>query len=257
MCGKYMGEDYQNRDFIIVGYFLSRYGEMINEKTGEMKSVPPSELETQKWDEAYDLFFLKLGNGRDLATFRNSLRNTRDEFDYFLPEVTTRIGHKKKNLPPLRESVLNQMEDKSRDDVWSYVSQFARDFQELDISSDLDAMDFSNSDSVATSKEGRTKFRISRTRERDPRLRKKAIEIHGLNCKACDFNFGEVYGEWGEGFIEIHHSTPISDYSDEGSETNPTEDLIPLCSNCHRMVHRKRDKLLSLEELKAMINRND
>lgn len=78
-----MSEEYQNRHFIAVGCFLSRYGERVDERTGELRSLPPVELDVKNWDQAYDAFFLKLGNGRDLATFRNSLRNTRDEFDYF------------------------------------------------------------------------------------------------------------------------------------------------------------------------------
>ena len=252
-----MAEEYQNRDFIIVGYFLSRFGEEFDEKSGKMKSMPPTELNTKKWDEAYDFFFLKLGNGSDLATFRNSLRNTRDEFDYFLDEVTTRVGHKKKNLPPLRESVLNELNGKTRAEIWSYVSRFGKALQEVDIISDIEAIDSADTDTIVGSTEGQTRFRILRTRERDPKLRREAIAIHGLNCKACDFNFGDVYGEWGEGFIEIHHSTPISDYSTEGEETNPASDLIPLCSNCHRMIHRKKDRLLSLEELKSMLNHSD
>jgi len=66
-----MSEEYQNRHFIAVGYFLSRYGERVDERTGELRSLPPVELEVKNWDQAYDAFFLKLGNGRDLATFRN------------------------------------------------------------------------------------------------------------------------------------------------------------------------------------------
>jgi hypothetical protein len=43
----------------------------------------------------------------------------------------------------------------------------------------------------------------------------------------------------------------------EGDETNVDTDLIPLCSNCHRMVHRRKGKLLSLEELSSMLNQNN
>jgi hypothetical protein len=186
-------------------------------------------------DEAYDFFFLKLGNGRDLATFCNSLRNTRDEFDYFLDEVTTRVGHKKKNLPPLRESVLNEMNGKTRAEIWSYVSRFGKALQEVDIISDIEAIDSADTDTIVGSTEGQTRFRILRTRERDPKLRREAIAIHGLNCKACDFNFGDVYGEWGEGFIEIHHSTPISDYSTEG---------LPSAKHIRSAVDAKQHKQL-------------
>ncbi len=252
-----MAEEYNNRDLVVVGYFLSRFGEEFDEKAGKMKSMPPTELNVSTWEEAYELFFLKLGNGRNLSTFCNSLSNTRDEFDYFLDEVTTRVGHKKKKLPPLRESVLNETNGKTRAEIWSYVGRFAKALQEEDILSDIEAIDSADTNTTVGSNEGQTRFRIQRTRERDPKLRMKAIALHGLNCKACDFNFGDVYGEWGEGFIEIHHSTPISDYSTEGEETNPASDLIPLCSNCHRMIHRKKDRLLSLEELKSMLNQSD
>ena len=68
-----MSEEYQNRHFIAVGYFLSRYGERVDERTGELRSLPPVELEVQNWDQAYDAFFLKLGNGRDLDELTSSL----------------------------------------------------------------------------------------------------------------------------------------------------------------------------------------
>jgi 5-methylcytosine-specific restriction protein A len=36
-------------------------------------------------------------------------------------------------------------------------------------------------------------------------------------------------------------------------EINPETDLIPVCANCHRMIHRRHDEVLSIEELKAII----
>ena len=67
-------------------------------------------------------------------------------------------------------------------------------------------MEEANTDSEVTAAEGRERLFISRRRERDPRLRKKAIEIHGVNCKACGFNFGKSYGEtlrrWDQSFKE-------------------------------------------------------
>ena len=83
--------------------------------------------------------------------------------------------------------------------------------------------------------------------ERDPRLKEQAIKIHGTSCMVCGFSFGESYGKLGDGFIEVHHIRPIS----EGSrEVNPETDLVCLCSNCHEMIHRKRDHVLTVEELK-------
>lgn len=88
--------------------------------------------------------------------------------------------------------------------------------------------------------------------ERDPKLRTQAIAIHGLACKACGFDFGKTYGPYAAGYIHVHHTQPISDF--EGQKlVNPESDLIPLCANCHSVVHRKRDVTLSVEELKAML----
>jgi len=61
-----------------------------------------------------------------------------------------------------------------------------------------------------------------------------------------------VYGELGKGFIEIHHIKPLYSLNEE-VEVNPQTDLLPLCPNCHRMIHRKRDKIMSVEELRKII----
>ncbi len=99
------------------------------------------------------------------------------------------------------------------------------------------------------------KIIISKAAERDALLRSLAIKIHGTNCFGCNFNFVERYGKAGEGFIEIHHTVALERYEDS-KVVNPQTDLIPLCSNCHRIVHRRKDYVLSLDELKIIINQN-
>ncbi|WP_085592316.1 HNH endonuclease [Pseudomonas sp. B14(2017)] len=88
--------------------------------------------------------------------------------------------------------------------------------------------------------------------ERRKDLRVKAIAIHGLDCKACGFDFEQAYGEHAKGFIHVHHVVPISDFGGEKA-VNPETDLVTLCANCHAVVHRKRDKTLSVDELKGML----
>ena len=88
--------------------------------------------------------------------------------------------------------------------------------------------------------------------ERNPALRTAAVVLHGTTCKACGFNFEAAYGEHGKNYIEVHHLTPISTLPDPSS-INPREDLTVLCSNCHRMVHRKREAPLSIEELRDIL----
>lgn len=97
------------------------------------------------------------------------------------------------------------------------------------------------------------KVRIYTTKyERNPANRKEAIKIHGTRCMVCDFDFEEVYGELGKDFIEVHHTKPLFSLEHE-VEVNPEEDLVCLCSNCHRMIHRRRDKIMSVEELKELM----
>lgn len=100
--------------------------------------------------------------------------------------------------------------------------------------------------------EGKKKVRFSSYYERNPMLRQKALEIHGYSCMACGFNFEDIYGEIGRGFIHVHHNKPIS--MTGRTIVNPREDLSVLCPNCHAMVHRDKTKTLSLVELKAVIS---
>ena len=68
---------------------------------------------------------------------------------------------------------------------------------------------------------------------------------------ACGFNFEEYYGEIGKGFIEVHHVVPLAKAGK--TETNPETDVVVLCANCHRMVHRLRGVCLSLQEIRKYI----
>lgn len=100
--------------------------------------------------------------------------------------------------------------------------------------------------------EGNVRYYFGKRYERDSTNRRLAIKKHGLNCYACNFNFEEVYGERGKDFIEVHHIKPLS-ILEEAVEINPENDLAPLCANCHRMVHRRKDDVLSIEELKGIL----
>lgn len=94
------------------------------------------------------------------------------------------------------------------------------------------------------------KVRVNRY-ERDRRNRAAAIAIHGVRCKACGMSFGDRYGEAGAGFIEIHHTVPVSKMT-PGYLVDPARDLVPLCSNCHSVVHRQ-DPPLTLSALREIL----
>jgi 5-methylcytosine-specific restriction protein A len=90
--------------------------------------------------------------------------------------------------------------------------------------------------------------------ERSPSNRAAAITFHGSRCHVCDFDFETTYGLLGKGFIEIHHKIPVSRMG-ANYIVNPAEDLVPLCSNCHRMIHR-HDSPLEIETLKKLISQD-
>lgn len=89
--------------------------------------------------------------------------------------------------------------------------------------------------------------------ERNPVLRKEAIKIHGLNCMVCGFNFEAQYGELGANFIHVHHINPL--YKSGLQIINPQTDLAVLCPNCHAMIHRDRNSIMSVWDLKQRINK--
>lgn len=88
--------------------------------------------------------------------------------------------------------------------------------------------------------------------ERSAQNREEAIRIHGTKCMICGFDFEKKYGELGKGYIEVHHIKPLSDL-DEEVVANPATDLICVCSNCHRMLHRFRNYMVSVEELRQIV----
>lgn len=100
--------------------------------------------------------------------------------------------------------------------------------------------------------EGHSKQVFTTVYERDPALRREAIRIHGVTCAACGFNFEDFYGEYGAGFIHVHHMSPIAQAGGP-VEVVPAADLVPLCPNCHAMIHRRKDKTLSVAELVEMV----
>jgi len=89
--------------------------------------------------------------------------------------------------------------------------------------------------------------------ERSPANRAAAIAAHGAHCHACGFDFAEIYGPLGDGFIEVHHRTPVSRMG-PGYVVSPEKDLVPLCSNCHQMVHRL-DPPIPVEDLREILSR--
>lgn len=87
-------------------------------------------------------------------------------------------------------------------------------------------------------------------RYRDRSARQACIDYWGYQCQCCGMDFGEVYGnELGEGYIQVHHLKPVSSF-DDIHKVDPISDLVPLCANCHAMIHQGKNGVLTLKELR-------
>ncbi|MHC8520845.1 HNH endonuclease [Rossellomorea sp. H39__3] len=147
-------------------------------------------------------------------------------------------------LPRLRERGLRgniQGSMKLTGELRDYImSHFTKDVSSLTYPDDLPDL-----------WEGERKTITVNAYERNPIARQQCINHYGVECQVCRINFEETYGEVGRDFIHVHHITPLHKVK-EGYVVDPRTDLIPVCPNCHAMLHRKENgKYLTLEGLKG------
>lgn len=232
----------RSADMLVAGYYLSRCG---SKSTTGQADGPPSALEVSTWNAAYDFFYDAMGDGRSPSQFRNSLKNTRDTFDHLFSNGRTGWIDQDGKRPSIRNSFARTHEEwKGRADEVLQAFVFR-------LQSGFSGDEMRNQKNSLAVTEGGLKVYASTRRERIPKLRKAAISFHGLDCMGCGFSFEKFYGPLGQDFIEVHHVVPLSQAG--RVETDPMRDLIVLCANCHRMVHRKRGMCLSLDGLRQCL----
>ncbi len=128
----------------------------------------------------------------------------------------------------------------------NYIDKFFTDNNQIDFFPET-IMD------VDTQYEGAKKSVVVNKYERSSKARENAVKYHGFNCKVCQINFKDKYGKIGEDFIHIHHIIPINEIG-KNYKVDYKKDLIPVCPNCHSMLHRKiNGKEPTIDELKQMI----
>lgn len=84
--------------------------------------------------------------------------------------------------------------------------------------------------------------------ERSPAARAKCLAHHGYACVVCSFDFESAYGELGRHYIHVHHLVPLAEIRAE-YVVDPVRDLVPVCPNCHAMIHATRP-CLGIEQLR-------
>jgi len=161
------------------------------------------------------------------------------EFNRFFPDVTTT-----KEYPDVQIIKTNSIH---------YSIAFVDYFSEGEFQLDDNLIDPFDGKTTIT-KEGRKILYYTTRYERNPKNREIAIKINGTKCMACGFDFEKTYGVRGRNFIEVHHIKPLFS-NDAEVEINPETDLICVCSNCHRMIHRSKNEVLSLERLKDILEK--
>lgn len=104
-------------------------------------------------------------------------------------------------------------------------------------------------------KEGKEKLKVHLIKEQNQHLIKLAkkswLNNGNIKCSICSFSFTDAYGEIGKGYIEAHHTMPVSELT--ANTIVKITDLAPVCSNCHRIIHRFRP-WLSIKQMKNIIN---
>jgi predicted HNH restriction endonuclease len=74
--------------------------------------------------------------------------------------------------------------------------------------------------------------------ERSIKARNVCIDHHGTDCYICKQNMTALYGEVATGLIHVHHIKALAEIG-ESYQVDPIKDLVPVCPNCHAVIHRK------------------
>jgi 5-methylcytosine-specific restriction protein A len=88
--------------------------------------------------------------------------------------------------------------------------------------------------------------------ERNPINRELCLSYYGYQCRICGLDFRSKYGPIGQDFIHVHHIIPVSKIGKD-YKINPIKDLIPVCPNCHAMLHRQNPPF-EPDQLKKLID---
>ncbi|MGE3893599.1 MAG: HNH endonuclease [Alphaproteobacteria bacterium] len=99
--------------------------------------------------------------------------------------------------------------------------------------------------------EGRAISVLVNSFERDPKLREACIRLHGYECGVCRQQLSDRYGEVARYLIHVHHLRPLSEIGKRHS-VNPDTDLVPVCPNCHAVIHLRKPPF-TVQEVQAFL----
>ncbi len=85
--------------------------------------------------------------------------------------------------------------------------------------------------------EGAKKSVLVNAYERSNEARRQCIEHWGYNCQLCGILLEDFYDSYGSSFIHVHHRIPLSQIK-KSYIVDPIKDMLPICPNCHAILHR-------------------
>ncbi len=210
---------------------------------------------------------LQILSGRSDDKFSQKVRNLKSHETFEAFGYAQYRGMPRKGFVEITETGKQHLE--KNQEVLKYL--LVNDFEYEDLTENLRKIEENKGERQVQTfdenifiQEGIKKVTQAKVYERSSKLRNCAIEHFTKNghvsCKCCAFDFENFYGaEIGKGFIEIHHAKPIFQYEDSDIEKtieDALENLVPVCSNCHRMIHRNRSKPLEIQYLVGEIDKN-
>ena len=86
--------------------------------------------------------------------------------------------------------------------------------------------------------------------ERNTKARQLCIEYYGTDCFICKKNMAEIYGNIALGLVHVHHIKSLAEIGEE-YQVDPIKDLVPICPNCHAVIHMKYPPY-TVQEVKEM-----
>ncbi len=239
------------------------------------------EKSIQEMQAIYDMvkaFYFSGLKGKDRETWRQKLydrfrtnKGSSNIFYYVFRAMYEGKEYKYGIDPPLRDYMLSQMQIEFGDEVlsralasykyyiehymetqntpchkeWEIYDKYIRTLQqEHQLVVDLSSEDLGY--------EGERKEVCSQKIERSRKVRELCVKYKGTICTVCGFDFEKTYGKLGKGFIHIHHINPLS-CSQGTHRVDVMRDLVPVCPNCHAMLHRDSNSTMDIEELKQLI----
>ena len=138
-----------------------------------------------------------------------------------------------------------QKGQKVSEELQSYLDKFFNDYYSQGYFHDVDDSKVYHEGHTITTKTNKY--------ERSSIARMKCIEYHGSKCLICGMDFGKRYGKLGEGFIHVHHLKPLHTIGRDYI-VDYKKDLIPVCPNCHAMIHRiENGENMTIDEIKSIL----